>query len=95
MPSPRIDDIARRSCVYRHIGIYAYRCGFLVRYPTLAAPALEAFEALEQLRALWHGHRICVAITHAPPEAGVDTAEDLETVRRLFAAEQAMQRSGG
>lgn len=81
--------------VYRHIGIYAYRCGFLVRYPTLAAPALETFEALEQLRALWHGHRICVAITDTPPEAGVDTAEDLETVRRLFAAEQAAQRGGG
>jgi 3-deoxy-manno-octulosonate cytidylyltransferase (CMP-KDO synthetase) len=72
--------------VYRHIGIYAYRCGFLRSYPQLSAPAIEKFEALEQLRALWHGHRICVAITDQAPEAGVDTAEDLEAVRRLFSA---------
>jgi 3-deoxy-manno-octulosonate cytidylyltransferase (CMP-KDO synthetase) len=39
---------------------------------------------LEQLRALWHGHRITVAVTASAPEAGVDTPEDLETVRRLF-----------
>ncbi len=72
--------------VYRHIGIYAYRCGFLRGYPALPAPDIEKFEALEQLRALWHGHRICVAVTDQAPEAGVDTPEDLETVRRLFAA---------
>jgi 3-deoxy-manno-octulosonate cytidylyltransferase (CMP-KDO synthetase) len=72
--------------VYRHIGIYAYRCGFLAAYPQLAPPAIEGFEALEQLRALWHGHRICVAIAEDAPEAGVDTAQDLEAVRRLFAA---------
>jgi 3-deoxy-manno-octulosonate cytidylyltransferase (CMP-KDO synthetase) len=72
--------------VYRHIGIYAYRCGFLAAYPQLQPPAIETFEALEQLRALWHGHRICVAIAQDAPEAGVDTAEDLEAVRRLFAS---------
>jgi 3-deoxy-manno-octulosonate cytidylyltransferase (CMP-KDO synthetase) len=72
--------------VYRHIGLYAYRCGFLRRYPCLEAPALERFEALEQLRALWHGHRIRVAVTDQAPEAGVDTPADLEAVRRLFAA---------
>jgi 3-deoxy-manno-octulosonate cytidylyltransferase (CMP-KDO synthetase) len=70
--------------IYRHIGIYAYRCGFLQRYTTLPAPDIERFEALEQLRALWHGHRITVAVTTSAPEAGVDTPEDLETVRRLF-----------
>jgi 3-deoxy-manno-octulosonate cytidylyltransferase (CMP-KDO synthetase) len=74
--------------VYRHIGIYAYRCGFLLRYPQLSAPAIERFEALEQLRALWHGHRISVAVTAQPPEPGVDTPADLEAVRRLFAAER-------
>jgi 3-deoxy-manno-octulosonate cytidylyltransferase (CMP-KDO synthetase) len=74
--------------VYRHIGIYAYRCGFLLRYPQLDAPAIERFEALEQLRALWHGHRVSVAVTAHPPEPGVDTPADLEAVRRLFAAER-------
>lgn len=75
--------------VFRHIGIYAYRCGFLLRYPSMRAPAIESFEALEQLRALWNGHRIGVAVTNTAPEAGVDTPEDLEAVRRLFAAESA------
>lgn len=72
--------------VYRHIGIYGYRAGFLRDYPSLAAPAIERFEALEQLRALWHGHRIVVSVTAHAPEAGVDTPADLELVRRLFAA---------
>jgi len=72
--------------VYRHIGIYGYRCGFLKRYTALEIPAIERFEALEQLRALWHGLRIAVAVTEHAPEAGVDTPADLETVRRLFAA---------
>jgi len=72
--------------VYRHIGIYAYRCGFLKQYTKLEAPAIERFEALEQLRALWHGFRIIVAVTEQAPEAGVDTPDDLETVRRLFAS---------
>jgi len=72
--------------IYRHIGIYAYRCAFLRRYCALEAPAIERFEALEQLRALWHGYRVIVAVTAQVPEAGVDTPEDLETVRRLFAS---------
>lgn len=72
--------------VYRHIGIYGYRAGFLRQYPSLAAPAIEKFEALEQLRALWHGHRIVVSVTEHAPEAGVDTPADLELVRRLFGA---------
>jgi 3-deoxy-manno-octulosonate cytidylyltransferase (CMP-KDO synthetase) len=72
--------------IYRHIGIYGYRCGFLKLYPRLQPPAIERFEALEQLRALWHCHRIAVAVTDHAPEAGVDTPEDLEKVRRLFGA---------
>jgi 3-deoxy-manno-octulosonate cytidylyltransferase (CMP-KDO synthetase) len=70
--------------VMRHIGLYAYRVGFLKAYPGLERPALEAFESLEQLRALWHGHRIAVTVSDQPSPPGVDTAEDLETVRRLF-----------
>lgn len=68
----------------RHVGIYAYRVGFLRQFPKLPQAPLEQLEALEQLRALWHGHRIAVHITADAPGAGVDTAEDLERVRRLF-----------
>ncbi len=69
---------------FRHIGLYAYRAGFLKRYSTLAASPLEQWEALEQLRAMAHGFPIQVMVLdHAPP-AGVDTADDLERVRRVF-----------
>ncbi len=71
---------------YRHIGIYAYRAGFLRVYGRLEPAAIESFEALEQLRALWHGYRIAVAVIAQAPEAGVDTADDLERVRRSLAA---------
>ncbi len=67
-----------------HIGLYAYRCGFLRAYPNLGQPAIEGFEALEQLRALWHGFSIAVTLSHHAPEPGVDTPQDLEDVRRLF-----------
>ena len=70
---------------YRHIGVYAYRAAFLAGYTQLAPSPIEQFEALEQLRALWHGYRISVAITAAAPHAGVDTAEDLERVKALLA----------
>jgi 3-deoxy-manno-octulosonate cytidylyltransferase (CMP-KDO synthetase) len=69
---------------YRHIGIYAYRAGFLREYTKLAPAPVERFEALEQLRALWHGHRIAVTVAGEAPPAGVDTPEDLEHVRRVF-----------
>lgn len=72
--------------VYRHLGLYAYRRSFLRTYATLAPAAIERFESLEQLRALWHGFRISVAITDQAPEPGVDTAEDLEKMRAAFAA---------
>ena len=71
--------------VYRHMGIYAYRVAFLNLFPTLASAPIEQFEALEQLRALWHGHRIAVRITESTAAPGVDTAADLALVRHLFA----------
>lgn len=70
----------------RHIGIYSYRAGFLREFPRLAPAPTEAMEQLEQLRALWHGHRIAVHITPNAPGAGVDTPEDLERVRAILAA---------
>lgn len=70
----------------RHIGLYAYRVGFLRTYAALAPAPIERFESLEQLRAVWHGHRIAVAVTAVAPPPGVDTPEDLERVRRTFAA---------
>ena len=69
---------------YRHIGIYAYRADFLRAYPRLERSQLERFEALEQLRALWHGYAIAVAVRQDAPLTGVDTAEDLERARALF-----------
>ena len=71
--------------VLRHIGLYAYRAKFLRDFPNLAQAPIEAAEALEQLRALWHGERIAVRVTHDAPPPGVDTPSDLERVQALFA----------
>jgi len=68
----------------RHIGIYGYRAGFLRTFAHLPPAPLEQCEALEQLRALWHGHRIAVHIAAQAPAPGVDTPEDLARVRALF-----------
>lgn len=68
----------------RHIGIYAYRASFLMCYRDLAVAPIEALEQLEQLRALYHGFNISVAVTREHYPAGVDTAEDLERVRKLM-----------
>ncbi len=69
---------------YRHIGIYAYRASFLAKYAKLKPAPIEQYEALEQLRVLWHGYRIAVAVHEDVPEPGVDTATDLERVRAAF-----------
>lgn len=69
----------------RHVGIYAYRAGFLRRFPALPPAPLERTESLEQLRVLWHGERIAVHVTDERPGPGVDTPEDLERVRALWA----------
>ena len=68
----------------RHIGIYAYRARFLRDFVAWGPCWLEDTECLEQLRALWHGVRIHVADALEAPQAGVDTAEDLERVRRIL-----------
>jgi len=70
--------------VLRHIGIYAYRAGFLKRYASLSPAPIEQWEALEQLRAMWHGERIHVLTVDHPPAPGVDTPEDLARVSRMF-----------
>ena len=68
----------------RHVGLYAYRAGFLRRFPTLAVSPLEQIESLEQLRVLWHGERIAVHVSSERPGPGVDTPDDLERVRGLL-----------
>jgi 3-deoxy-manno-octulosonate cytidylyltransferase (CMP-KDO synthetase) len=70
----------------RHIGLYGYRAGFLRRFPLLEPAPLETTESLEQLRVLWHGHRIAVHVSEHAPGPGVDTPEDLARVRALVAA---------
>ena len=68
----------------RHIGLYAYRAGFLRSFPALPPSPLEHTESLEQLRVLWHGLRIAVHVSGEPPGPGVDTPQDLERVRALW-----------
>ena len=80
IPYPRE---ARGGC-YRHAGIYGYRVGFLRKFSALAISPLEQAEALEQLRVLWHGYRIAVAVSETEIPPGVDTPQDLEAVRKMI-----------
>jgi 3-deoxy-manno-octulosonate cytidylyltransferase (CMP-KDO synthetase) len=66
----------------RHVGLYAYRVGFLLRFPALARPAIEEQESLEQLRALYHGSAIAVIELPCALPPGVDTPADLERARQ-------------
>ncbi len=70
----------------RHVGVYAYRAGFLRGFPALQPAPVEQIESLEQLRVLWHGLRIAVHISREVPGPGVDTPQDLERVRALWAS---------
>lgn len=70
----------------RHIGLYAYRRGFLRRFGSLPPAPVEQWEALEQLRALWHGFAIRVVVSESSPAPGVDTEADLRRVREFFAS---------
>ncbi|OOF40043.1 3-deoxy-manno-octulosonate cytidylyltransferase [Rodentibacter mrazii] len=84
-----LQDITKATLaeVYlRHIGIYAYRAGFIKKYVQWAPTQLENLEKLEQLRVLWNGERIHVELAKEVPAVGVDTAEDLEKVRSILAA---------
>ncbi len=87
IPWPR-DLMAGKSAdainALRHIGLYAYRAGFVRRYAVWPPCPPEEAEQLEQLRVLWHGERIAVHVTPNAPGAGVDTPEDLARVRELF-----------
>jgi len=78
-----VDDIAAGGL--RHIGLYAYRAGFLGRYRALEAAPFEQLEKLEQLRVLWHGMKVHVSIAARMPGPGVDTADDLRQVEGLLA----------
>lgn len=79
------DELPAGVSFRRHIGIYAYRVGFLQRFVEWGPCWLEQTECLEQLRALWHGEQIHVADALETPPHGVDTPEDLERIRALFA----------
>jgi 3-deoxy-manno-octulosonate cytidylyltransferase (CMP-KDO synthetase) len=81
---PTIESLDVDLPVYRHIGLYAYKARFLRAFPTLAVPAIERFEALEQLRALAHGFRIAVLKVDEPLPPGVDTPEDYERMKARF-----------
>jgi len=80
IPFPR----APGAPCYRHAGIYGYRVGFLKKYAKLKPSPLEKSEALEQLRVLWHGYRIAVAVAKEEIPPGVDTPQDLEAVRKIL-----------
>lgn len=89
IPYPRdsflgVDELPVDLPMYRHIGIYAYRAKFLKTYAELTSAPIEQFESLEQLRVLYHGYKIAVAITQHAPAAGVDTQADLDKVRMLM-----------
>jgi 3-deoxy-manno-octulosonate cytidylyltransferase (CMP-KDO synthetase) len=91
IPWPRDAFAARQPMPHelgalRHVGLYAYRAGFLRTYAGLAASPLERHEMLEQLRVLWHGYRISLALAASPPAPGVDTPDDLARVRARFGA---------
>lgn len=94
LPSPERHEDAGRGGLpqdfpaLRHIGIYAYRASFLRAYGQLAPVAIEHFEALEQLRALYYGYKIGVVIADRAPPAGVDTEEDLRTARERFESKE-------
>ena len=84
IPYPRDEIYKANIQAYRHIGIYAYRVGFLKNYAQLSVTELEKIESLEQLRVLHHGYKIGVTITANAPASGVDTQEDLDYVRSVF-----------
>ncbi|MCK3655628.1 3-deoxy-manno-octulosonate cytidylyltransferase [Pasteurellaceae bacterium Macca] len=82
------DTFVQQNDYIRHIGIYAYKAGFIKRYVSWQASHLEQLESLEQLRALWYGEKIHLELAQQAPAVGVDTAEDLARVRQILASPQ-------
>ncbi|MGX2967335.1 3-deoxy-manno-octulosonate cytidylyltransferase [Ursidibacter sp. B-7004-1] len=78
------DQFIQQQNYLRHIGIYAYRAGFIKQYVAWKPTQLEQLESLEQLRALWYGEKIHLELAKEAPQVGVDTAEDLERVRQIL-----------
>ena len=81
---PSKNDIGQAGIYHRHLGIYCYRVSFLNTYSTMQPCDLENLEALEQLRALWYGHKIYISTIDCPPGHGVDTEQDLQRVSDLL-----------
>jgi 3-deoxy-manno-octulosonate cytidylyltransferase (CMP-KDO synthetase) len=82
---PKVSErLSAAGLPMRHIGLYAYRAGFLKRFPALEPAPIEALESLEQLRVLWHGEAIAVHLSPEAPPGGVDTPEDLARVRQYW-----------
>jgi 3-deoxy-manno-octulosonate cytidylyltransferase (CMP-KDO synthetase) len=84
IPYPRDEVYKANIQAYRHVGIYAYRVGFLKQYANLTVTELEKIESLEQLRVLHHGYKIGVTVTKNAPASGVDTQADLDYVRGVW-----------
>ncbi|MEO1948006.1 MAG: 3-deoxy-manno-octulosonate cytidylyltransferase [Methylophilaceae bacterium] len=84
IPYPRDEAHKNNVKAHRHIGIYAYRVGFLKEYAELSITQLEQVESLEQLRVLHHGYKIAMTVTDNAPATGVDTQADLDYIRSVF-----------
>ncbi len=84
IPFQRDEEYPVRDFALRHIGVYAYRAGYLKKFTQMDACDIEKLEKLEQLRAMWHGAKIHVAIAHELPGHGVDTEADLKAVERIL-----------
>lgn len=88
IPFNRDGETQLPNAAFRHLGLYAYRVGFLQRYSQMSECQYESLEKLEQLRALWHGEGIHVDIAQELPGMGVDTPEQLALVESIILASQ-------
>jgi 3-deoxy-manno-octulosonate cytidylyltransferase (CMP-KDO synthetase) len=89
IPWPRQDQQAETGSVFtasRHLGIYAYRAGYLREFSRRPVCQLEQLEKLEQLRTLWYGEKILCVEALEIPGPGIDTPQDLERARQQFTA---------
>ena len=84
IPFQRDEEHAVNDFALRHIGIYAYRAGYLKSFARMEPCQIEQLEKLEQLRAMWHGAKIHVAIAREVPGHGVDTESDLVAVEKVI-----------